>query len=77
MLLVPEGPLNIIIDSVDTLLSDLESVSETTRLLSELLAIIRARGGECSLTIIAQNKLTSPLSQAPPASSSTSSPPPP
>ncbi|KAL1952000.1 hypothetical protein VTO73DRAFT_1149 [Trametes versicolor] len=47
----PEGPLNIIIDSVDTLLSDLEPVSETTRLLSELLAIVRARGGTSRLIL--------------------------
>ncbi|OJT12966.1 hypothetical protein TRAPUB_10531 [Trametes pubescens] len=47
----PAGPLNVIIDSVDTLLSDLESVSETTRLLSELLALVRERGGTSRLIL--------------------------
>ncbi|KAI0651799.1 hypothetical protein C8Q79DRAFT_1005056 [Trametes meyenii] len=47
----PAGPVNIIIDSVDTLLSDIGLISETTRLLSELLAIVRARGGTSRLIL--------------------------
>ncbi|KAL7285272.1 hypothetical protein ACG7TL_000366 [Trametes sanguinea] len=47
----PPGPLSIAIDSVDTLLSDLNSMSETTRLLSELLSIVRARGGTSRLIL--------------------------
>ncbi|KAI0669950.1 hypothetical protein C8Q78DRAFT_992363 [Trametes maxima] len=50
-LAVPAGPVSIIIDSVDTLLSDMGSISETTRLLSELLAIARARGGTSRLIL--------------------------
>ncbi|KAI0757049.1 hypothetical protein C8Q80DRAFT_1265032 [Daedaleopsis nitida] len=47
----PAGPLNVIVDSADTLLSDLSSVAETTRLLSEVLAIVRSRGGSSRLII--------------------------
>lgn len=67
-LVAPEGPLNVIIDSVDTLLSDMESVSEMIRLLSELLAVVRARGGKhLSINLATLCKLTPPLPQAPPA----------
>ncbi|KAI0778133.1 hypothetical protein BD413DRAFT_667505 [Trametes elegans] len=47
----PAGPLNVIIDSVDTLASDLDSHAECTRLLSELLFIVRTRGGPSRLTL--------------------------
>ncbi|KAI9063014.1 hypothetical protein FKP32DRAFT_1652028 [Trametes sanguinea] len=47
----PAGTLNVIIDSVDTLLADMKSISETTRLLSELLSIVRARGGTSRLIL--------------------------
>ncbi|KAF7964855.1 hypothetical protein HWV62_2115 [Athelia sp. TMB] len=39
----PAGPLNIIIDSVDTLASDLGSLSQTYQFLHALMVIIRAR----------------------------------
>ncbi|KAH9898452.1 hypothetical protein C8Q73DRAFT_664127 [Cubamyces lactineus] len=48
---VPTGPLNVVIDSVDTLLSDLGSISGTTRILSELLTVVRARGGTSRLIL--------------------------
>ncbi|KAI0335326.1 hypothetical protein GY45DRAFT_902702 [Cubamyces sp. BRFM 1775] len=48
---VPTGPLNVVIDSVDTLLSDLGSISEATRILSELLTIVRTRGSTSRLVL--------------------------
>ncbi|KAM5535417.1 hypothetical protein V8D89_010939 [Ganoderma adspersum] len=42
----PPGPLSVVIDSVDTLLSDIGSLSGTTQLLSEALALVRERGGK-------------------------------
>ncbi|KAI0662772.1 hypothetical protein C8Q70DRAFT_1043127 [Cubamyces menziesii] len=48
---VPAGPLNVVVDSVDSLLSDLGSISETTRILSELLTVVRARGGTSRLIL--------------------------
>ncbi|TBU35190.1 hypothetical protein BD311DRAFT_745736 [Dichomitus squalens] len=47
----PPGPLNSVLDSVDTLLSDIGSLSETTQLLSEALALVRARGGTSRLIL--------------------------
>ena len=37
------GPLNVIIDSVDTLASDIGSISQTYKFLHELISLIRAR----------------------------------
>ncbi|CDO75260.1 hypothetical protein BN946_scf184967.g13 [Trametes cinnabarina] len=48
---IQSSSLNIVIDSVDTLLSDINSVSATTRILSELLSIVRTRGGTSRLII--------------------------
>ncbi|KAI0801316.1 hypothetical protein C8Q74DRAFT_1364938 [Fomes fomentarius] len=47
----PAGPLSVIIDSADTLLSDLSSTADTIRLLTEILAIVRARGGHSRLVL--------------------------
>ncbi|KAI0724479.1 hypothetical protein C8T65DRAFT_4801 [Cerioporus squamosus] len=47
----PPGPLNVVIDSADTLLSDIASLAETTQLLSEILGIVRSRGGTSRLVI--------------------------
>lgn len=44
----PPGPLSVVIDSVDTLYSDIGSLSETTRVLSDVLALVRERGGKFS-----------------------------
>ncbi|KAI0374221.1 hypothetical protein BV20DRAFT_1011008, partial [Pilatotrama ljubarskyi] len=46
-----EGPINVVIDSADTLLSDIGSISATTRLLSEVLSLVRARGGSSRLIL--------------------------
>ncbi|KAI0361682.1 hypothetical protein OH77DRAFT_1500963 [Trametes cingulata] len=48
---LPDGPLNVVVDSVDTLLSDIDSISETTRLLAELLSLVRARGSSSRLIL--------------------------
>ncbi|RDX55938.1 hypothetical protein OH76DRAFT_1396285 [Lentinus brumalis] len=47
----PQGPLSVVIDSVDTLLSDVASLAETTQLLSEILGVVRSRGGSSRLVI--------------------------
>ncbi|KAI8995579.1 hypothetical protein BD414DRAFT_479937 [Trametes punicea] len=47
----PAGALNVVIDSVDTLLSDIGSVSEAARLLSEFLSIVLERGGTSRLIL--------------------------
>ncbi|KAI0639350.1 hypothetical protein C8Q77DRAFT_1045236 [Trametes polyzona] len=47
----PAGPTNVIIDSVDTLLSDINSLSDTTRLLNTLLSAVRERGGTSRLIL--------------------------
>jgi len=39
----PLGPLTVIIDSVDTLFSDLGSLAKTEKLLTELLSLVRSR----------------------------------
>ncbi|KAI0825184.1 hypothetical protein BC628DRAFT_299613 [Trametes gibbosa] len=40
----PAGPINVVIDAIDTVAADTGSVSGTARLLSELLALVRTRG---------------------------------
>ncbi|KZT06922.1 uncharacterized protein LAESUDRAFT_759086 [Laetiporus sulphureus 93-53] len=47
----PPGPLTAVIDSVDTLLSDLGSLARTERFLSELLSAIRARPSPSRLVL--------------------------
>ncbi|PIL32016.1 hypothetical protein GSI_06720 [Ganoderma sinense ZZ0214-1] len=47
----PPGPLSVVIDSVDTLCSDIGSLSETARLLSEALALVREREGSSRLVL--------------------------
>ncbi|KAH9849810.1 hypothetical protein C2E23DRAFT_736577 [Lenzites betulinus] len=47
----PPGPITVVIDSVDTIFSDNGSPSETIRLLAELLALVRARGGTSRLVL--------------------------
>ncbi|KAJ7293632.1 hypothetical protein C8J57DRAFT_33394 [Mycena rebaudengoi] len=47
----PSGPIDIIIDSVDTLASDVGSISETYKFLRELMALVRARSSPSRLII--------------------------
>ncbi|KAJ7619082.1 hypothetical protein DFH06DRAFT_1106349 [Mycena polygramma] len=47
----PTGPLDFVIDSVDTLASDTGSVSETYRFLHELMSLIRARSNPSRLIL--------------------------
>ncbi|RPD82619.1 hypothetical protein L226DRAFT_556366 [Lentinus tigrinus ALCF2SS1-7] len=47
----PQGPLNVVIDSADTLLSDIGSLAETTHLLSEVFGVVHSRGGSSRLII--------------------------
>ncbi|KAJ7925840.1 hypothetical protein B0H13DRAFT_1599977 [Mycena leptocephala] len=47
----PAGPLDFIIDSADTLASDIGSISETYRFLSELMSLIRGRSSASRLII--------------------------
>ncbi|KAJ6575175.1 hypothetical protein B0H19DRAFT_1127513, partial [Mycena capillaripes] len=47
----PAGPLDFVIDSVDTLASDIGSVSETYRFLHELMSLIRARPNASRLIV--------------------------
>ncbi|KAJ7706121.1 hypothetical protein B0H17DRAFT_1035806 [Mycena rosella] len=47
----PSGPLDFIIDSVDTLSSDIASVSETYKFLHELMVLIRERSSPSRLII--------------------------
>ncbi|KAJ7487659.1 hypothetical protein B0H11DRAFT_2278730 [Mycena galericulata] len=47
----PSGPLDFIIDSVDTLSSDIGSVSETYKFLHELMSLIRARSSPSRLIL--------------------------
>lgn len=42
----PDGPLDMIIDSVETLHADLQSVSKTYRVLSDLFVALHARNGQ-------------------------------
>ncbi|KAJ6610051.1 hypothetical protein B0H10DRAFT_2061822 [Mycena sp. CBHHK59/15] len=55
----PAGPLDFLIDSVDTLSSDIGSVSETYKFLRELICLIRARSSPSRLIIHALS--SSPL----------------
>ncbi|KAJ7361680.1 hypothetical protein DFH08DRAFT_381282 [Mycena albidolilacea] len=48
---VPAGPLDFVIDSVDTLASDIGSISDTYKFLSELLSLIRARSSPSRLVV--------------------------
>ena len=48
----PSGPLSVVIDSVDTLLSDVGSLSVTIRLLSEMFALVRERGGKSFIILV-------------------------
>ncbi|KAH9944429.1 uncharacterized protein BXZ73DRAFT_96918 [Epithele typhae] len=59
----PQGALTVAIDSCDTLLSDLASLSETTRLLSDVLALVRERGAPSRLVLhlVAPSPLLAPL----------------
>jgi len=45
------GPLNVVIDSVDTLASDLGSTSQTYRFLHNIISLIRARPNPSTLTL--------------------------
>ncbi|KAJ7492565.1 hypothetical protein FB451DRAFT_1551896 [Mycena latifolia] len=47
----PSGPLDFIIDSVDTLSSDIGSVSETYKFLHELITLIRGRSSASRLIV--------------------------
>ncbi|KAH9937642.1 uncharacterized protein B0H18DRAFT_203929 [Fomitopsis serialis] len=41
----PQGPLTVIIDSVDTILSDMGSISKAEQLLASLLSLVKSRKG--------------------------------
>jgi len=47
----PLGPLNVVVDSVDTLASDLGSTSQTYRFLHELMVLIRTRSDPSRLIL--------------------------
>ncbi|KAF7339422.1 hypothetical protein MSAN_02156300 [Mycena sanguinolenta] len=47
----PAGPLDLIVDSVDTLASDIGSISETYKFLSELRSLVRARSSPSRLIV--------------------------
>ncbi|KAF7347786.1 hypothetical protein MVEN_01536100 [Mycena venus] len=47
----PAGPLDFVVDSVDTLASDIGSIAETYKFLSELLSLIRARSSPSRLIV--------------------------